>query len=73
MPFSLPAASLQQPAAGAGGFNDSSTTAADMLHSILVEAAKVRGEDTSAYVRKAIQNPAIMQVCTVLGRLLTNF
>lgn len=65
MPFSLPAAGLQA-AAGAGGFNDSSTMAADMLHGILVEAAKAKGEDTSTYVQKAIQNPAIMQVCTAL-------
>lgn len=66
MPFPIPAASMQQPGPGAANFTDSATVAADMLHGILVQAAKAKGEDTSAYVQKAIKNPTIMQVWRLL-------
>lgn len=70
MPFQLTAATMQhQQAGGAGSFSDSATMAADMLHSILVQAAKAKGEDTSTYVQKAIQSPAIMQVWVALSTL----
>lgn len=63
MPFSIPPSAIQ-PTSAVGAFGDSATMAADMLHSILVQAAKASGEDSSSYVAKAIQNPEIMQVCS---------
>eukprot|EP00892_Ulva_mutabilis_P004937 jgi/Ulvmu1/2815/UM142_0013.1 len=60
--FTITPATMQSHSTGVGGgFSDSATMAADMLHSVLVRAAKAKGEDTSTYVQRAIKSPAIMQ------------
>lgn len=61
VPLELPESSVIAPEAAAA-LESSSAAAADALHSILVQVAMTRSEDTTTFVQKALKDPAIMQV-----------